>query len=385
MPEYKVQIKQNIEHPRCRISRQFIWGLEEDRNIRTGGSSGLYYFTVLCSHASPRVSYLEKSGIGHTIFPGEWVCTLRELSGWFHARSQRRVVAILEKLQGQHLISYLDLGHKSAIKYKVRGWKMYSTVPGINCPHKDETSFFYLPTATAAELVKAGRCSEMDILLDLWLSAVYNDAQVHGSELEPVSCLRNGTGDPLTSCHELSARWKLPEPAVRHILKKLNNLGYISLHTFAERDGVIIFLGNYLSTMFQMSDVLIDKEETAMNLNVHIALPDKDLPVANEPIPGAPVIRHVICLPGELPGIPVSHMEAIIQKAADVLAAQGVPCFQCQKSRYKLSPFPENLQGGHSPGIKGTRQCHFGMSVLCGKKQAYLFELTLSPLKARRI
>lgn len=44
------------------------------------------------------------------------------------------------------------------------------------------------------ELVDAGRCSEMDILLDLWLSIVYNDSQVQESEVGPVVYLRNGTG-----------------------------------------------------------------------------------------------------------------------------------------------------------------------------------------------
>ena len=39
----------------------------------------------------------------------------------------------------------------------------------------------------------------MDIILDLWVSAVYNDNQVQGSDLGPVVYFRNGTGNPLVA------------------------------------------------------------------------------------------------------------------------------------------------------------------------------------------
>lgn len=61
-----------------------------------------------------------------------------------------------------------------------------------------------MPVTTAAELVSAGRCSEMDIVLDLWLSTVYNDEQVQGSEVGPVVYLRNGTGLPVLNYSELA-------------------------------------------------------------------------------------------------------------------------------------------------------------------------------------
>ena len=64
-----------------------------------------------------------------------------------------------------------------------------------------------MPVTTAMELVGVGRCSEMDILLDLWLSTVYNDGQVLGSEAGVVVNLRNGTGCPLVNYNELAARW----------------------------------------------------------------------------------------------------------------------------------------------------------------------------------
>ena len=52
----------------CRIYRQFIQSLINDRSIRTGGSSGLFYFTVLCNYANFRTSYRRIDGIGYTIY-----------------------------------------------------------------------------------------------------------------------------------------------------------------------------------------------------------------------------------------------------------------------------------------------------------------------------
>lgn len=61
-----------------------------------------------------------------------------------------------------------------------------------------------MPVVAATELVSAGRCSEMDIVLDLWLSTVYNDEQVQGSKAGPVVYLRNGTSSPLVNYSEAS-------------------------------------------------------------------------------------------------------------------------------------------------------------------------------------
>ncbi len=69
-------------------------------------------------------------------------------------------------------------------------------------------------------MVGAGRCSEMDILLDLWLSTVYNDGQVQGSEAGPVVYLRNGTGSPLVNYGELAGRWGISKATVGRVLKK---------------------------------------------------------------------------------------------------------------------------------------------------------------------
>ena len=43
MPEYQLEIKQVVDYPRCRIYRQFIQSLMNDRSIRVSGGSGLLF------------------------------------------------------------------------------------------------------------------------------------------------------------------------------------------------------------------------------------------------------------------------------------------------------------------------------------------------------
>ena len=83
MPEYQLEIKQIVDYPRCRIYRQFIRALMEDRSIRVSGGSGLFYFVVLSSYANFRTSYRRLDGISYTIYPGEWICCLSEMRSWF--------------------------------------------------------------------------------------------------------------------------------------------------------------------------------------------------------------------------------------------------------------------------------------------------------------
>ena len=379
MSEYQLQIKQIVDYPRCRIYRQFIQSLISDRSIRTNGGSGLFYYTVLCSYANFRTSYRRIDGISYTIYPGEWICTTKELSAWFRTHFQCQAVEILEELQKQHLISYLPLDRGKVIKYKIRGWSKHNTVLDYNCPCQKDTGFFFMPVTAATELVSTGRCSEMDIVLDLWFSTIYNDGQVQGSEIGPVVYLRNGTGCPLVNYNELAARWGLSKATVGRILKKLEGLDYITLMTFPGKTGSVIYLQNYLSTMFQISDVLIDKEEVAMILNINISLPEKDMPMESTSIEDVPTTEHEICVSEELASVSKSQIEVIIQKMAKVLESQGISCFQCPKSRYKLFPLSDDCKGRYSIAAR-EEDCRFGLAILCGEKQIYRFELTLAPL-----
>ena len=62
----------------------------KDKSIRVGGTSGLYHFTVLSCFANFRTSYKRIDGISYTIYPGEWLCRVSELTEWFRTRFQHQ-------------------------------------------------------------------------------------------------------------------------------------------------------------------------------------------------------------------------------------------------------------------------------------------------------
>ena len=375
MPEYQLQIKQVVDYPRCRIYRQFVHRLMADRSIRTSGGSGLFYFTVLCSYANFRTSYRRIDGISYTIYPGEWVCTLKEVSQWFRTRFQCQALTVLEQLQKQHFITFQTLDRGNVIRYKICDWARHNTVLEYNAPCQKDTGFFFLPVSVVTDLISTSRCSEMDIILDLWVSAVYNDNQVQGSDLGPVVYFRNGTGNPLVAYTELAVRWGLSRATVGRVLKKLAALDYISLMSFPGRHGSVVYLKNYLSTMFEVSDVMVDKEEVAMTLNIHLELPDESGSSQN-----TPSIEHEVIVSNELNSVSKSHIEIIIQKMAQILMAQGISCFGCPLSRYKLYPLSGDCREDLLPRAREQSTLCFGLSILCGNRQVTTFELTLSPV-----
>ncbi|CUX72139.1 hypothetical protein BN3590_04594 [Clostridium sp. C105KSO15] len=375
MSEYQLELKQIVDYPRCRIYRQFIQGLMNDRSIRVNGGSGRFYFTILSNYANFRTSYRRIDGISYTVYPGEWVCTLKELSEWFRTLFHCQALGILEDLQKQHLISFLSLGRGKVIKYKIRGWQKHNTVLEYNAPCQKDTGFFFLPVSLATELISRGRCSEMDIVLDLWLSAVYNDPQVQGSEVGPVVYLRNGTGNPLVTYSDMGSRWGLSKATVGRVLKKLSEAGYLSLMTFPGRHGSVIYLQSYLSTMFQISDVMIDKEEVAMILNIKLELPEDEKAVSQEP-----TTKHNVCVSEGLDSVSKSHIQMILGKMAKILMVQWISCFGCPKSTYRLFPLSDACGEVHLPRAQDASTSRMGLTILCGDdKPVATFELTLSP------
>lgn len=202
-----------MDYPRCRIYREFFRTLMADRDIRTRGSSYLFYYMTLCSYANFRSSY-------------------RRIEG----------------------ISYL-------VKFSITGWKQHNTALNYNHPCLKDVGFFFFPVAAVHELISMDKCSEMDIVFDLGIHTIYNDRQVQGSELGPVVYFRNAIGNPLTNFSDLALRWGISKATVSRILNKLQDKEYLSLVSFTGRHGSIIYLCSYLSTMFNISDVIIDKEE----------------------------------------------------------------------------------------------------------------------------
>ena len=340
-----------------------------DRSIRTGGCSGLFYYVVLCSYANFRTSYRRIDGISYTVYPGEWVCSITDVAEWFRVRFHYQAFAILKSLQDRQLITFTRLGRGHIVKFSITDWRRNNTALDYNCPCQKDSGFFFIPVSTATELISAGRASEMDVILDLWISAIYKDQQVRGSEIGPVAYFRNGTGNPLVNYSELSARWGISRSSVGRLLKKLADFDYLSLLTFPGRSGTVIYLKNYLSTMFRISDVMIDKEEVAMCLNLRVSVPDTISPESSS------ISDEQICVSTELPSVSKPHMLYFIRKVLRTLEAQGISCLSCPKSKYMLYPLSDDCTVGIE---KGTISA--GLAICCGAgSPLYRFEMTIIP------
>lgn len=238
-----------------------------------------------------------------------------------------------------------------------------------NCPCQKKTGFFFLPVSTDIKLVGTVRCSEMDILLNLWLSAVHRDEQVQGSFDGPVAYLHNGTGFPLVSYSELAQRRGLSKATVGRVLRKLERVGHIAVLTFPGKHRTAICLQNYLSTMFQISDVMVDKDEVAMSLNIQISTPDVE--------PG----ESLICVSNGPVIVSKPHEEIAAQKALQLLALQRVGCAKYPWMTYKLYPLSRDSQGIVE---RDTVVRRFRMDVLCpGGMPAYTFEISTRPVEGK--
>lgn len=150
------------------------------------------------------------------------------------------------------------------------------------------------------------------------------------------------------------------------MLKKLEEKEYITLINFKGRHGSVIYLNNYLSVMFNVSDVMIDKEEVAMTMQLPIHIPDSEEPskcvskcVTDDQLT---VSENNLC-------VPKPHMKYIIQKVVELLDSQGIPCCHCEKTEYILSPLSD---------CKST-VIQYALSIICPfGNMKYQFELTLT-------
>lgn len=370
--DYQLEIKQIVDYPRCRIYREFLRTLMKDRNIRTTGSSYLFYYMTLCSYANFRTSYVRLEGISYLVAPGEWICKTSELSEWFRTRFQHQAVSILDFLQEQHYITYSKLGRGNLIKFTIIAWQKSNTALNYNYPCLKDVVFFFFPVAAVHELISIGKCSEMDIVLDLWIHAIYNDEQVQGSEIGPVIYFRNCTGNPLISYTELGLRWGISKATVSRILTKLQNKEYLSLVSFTGKHGSVIYLCNYLSTMFSISDVMIDKEKVSMTFQVPVNLPEENTPddstIKDEQIT---INDGYDSVSSEHACVSKSHIRTMVRKVAKILSAQGVSCCECPRTQYKLYSLSDCEDG----------KLKYSLKIDCPDgRTSYQFELTLATI-----
>ena len=370
MSEYKLQIKQIVDYPRCRIYRQLIQYLIKDSNIRSGGSSGLFYYTVLCCYANFRMSYKRIDGISYTVHPGEWICRISELKEFLRLKTNKQTFDVLNSLQKRHLIEFSVLGHGKLIKYGINNWCKTNRVLDYNAPCQKQTGFFFLPISVANELVSFGKCSEMDAVLDLWINTIYNDEQVQGSDVAPLVYIRNGTGNPLLSCEQLSKRWGISKTTVCRYLNKLKKEDYIMTVNFQGTHGSAIYVKRYLSTMFEISDVLLDKEELAMALNIDIKVPEE----ASE----NKELSSNITVSNFLNSVSKTAVDMLIQKVGKILSLQGFPCPLCPKIQYLLLPLSECKDTRIIPIDKiNTENVRFLLVMKCSDKEIFRFDVTM--------
>ena len=366
---YQLEIKQIVDFPRCRIYRDFLQTLMEDKSIRTNGSSYLFYFMVLCSYANFRTSYRRLDGISYLVGPGEWICRPSELVEWFRVRFQHQAIAILDTLQKQNYISYTRLGHGQLIRFSIVGWKKHNTALDYNYPCQKDVGFFFFPIAAVHELISMGRCSEMDIVLDLWIHAIYNDEQVQGSDIGPVVYFRNCTGNPMVSCSDLSMRWGISRSSVSRILNKLQDMEYLSLISFTGRHGSIIYLRSYLSTMFNISDVMIDKEEVSMTFHMSIQIKDETCIPDSDGIYDSQVLIEDSVSENAV-RVSESDIKQIVRKVVEILATQGIPCTACSLTHYKLYRLSDC----------GETDIKYSLTIICPTQgPQYLFEISVTP------
>lgn len=370
MSEYKLKIKQVVDYPRCRIYRQLIQYLIKDPNIRSGGSSGLFYYTVLCCYANFRTSYKRIDGISYTVHPGEWICRINELKEFLRLKTNKQTIELLDNLQRRHLIEFNVLSHGKLIKYRINNWCKTNRVLDYNAPCQKQTGFFFLPISVANELVSFGKCSEMDAVLDLWINTIYNDEQVQGSDVAPLVYIRNGTGNPLLSYEQLSQRWGISKTTVCRYLSKLKKEDYIMMVNFQGTHGSAIYVKRYLSTMFEISDVLLDKEELAMALNIDIKVPDEAS--ENEELPSNITVSNF------LNSVSKTAVEMLVQKVGKILSLQGFPCPLCPKIQYLLLPLSECKDTSIIPIDKiNTENVRFLLVIKCSDNEIFRFDVTM--------
>lgn len=344
MLTYQLQITQLVTHPRCRISREFLQTLIADRDIHTNGCPGLFCYTALCSLASFRTTHLRLEGISYTIRPGECVCPIADLTRTLRLRSYRKTLELLRAMEGRGLLRFTLLDRGKLVRYKILDWQRCSCVLAEDCPNQNQGSSIFLSVTVAADLISSVRCSEMDILLDLLCSAVYLDERVKGSFSGQVVYLRNGTGSAAVTYEELCSRWGLSCSGVRRVLHKLECAGFVTLRSSPHSPEMLIYLAGESAASFQVSDILLDKDELPMTMRV-------PFPVTED---GLPNIK-----------------DAIAERVLHLLDLQGIGCARCPRCTHELYLLPRN------PAVS-EKTVHFRMEILCGHMiPLYSFDLLL--------
>ena len=383
--QYQLKLQQLVTYSRCRIYRKFIRSLAEDTNIRLNGDSYLFYFIMLCSLVNFRTSYMKVEGISYTIAPGEWMIASRELMSLLRKKTIKSTVEVLNRLSDKNLISYI-ISHKgNFIKFTINNWSKFNTVIEANAPCTKDDGFFFFPYRLVSDFIGSGKCSEMDIVLDLWLNTIYKDSDIPGSDVGPIVYFRNGTRSPLIGYEELGKRWGVSKSTAGRIMRKLEEAGYVKLVSFQGKYGTAIYLCNYLSTMFQISDIKIDKEEVAMSLNIRVTVPEEKKIMEETEVMDKEKVSAFACqnsknqvseqqisVSKKFACVPKSHLVQMVQKVAKALYLHGIVCCTCTRARYILSPLSQDCK---------SKTAKAELLIRCPESKIYYrFAFTIEPV-----
>lgn len=93
--------------------------------------------------------------------------------------------------------------------------------------------------------------------------------------------------------------------------------------------------------MFQISDIVVDKEEIAMSLGIKLEL-QEETALTTTATSGS----------NETGSVSEMNRHRIERKMRGILVAQGLPCASCPKSKYMLLPLSDDcevtIEGGAS-------------------------------------
>lgn len=356
--------KQLARFPYCRIYRRFMNRLAETPKIRKQGQGLLYRYTALFALANYRSAVRTINGQRHVMQAGEWVASYRELCERLHLRTRKQLYEILARLEVLHLIETVDDPSHKIVRFKISCWPKTNTVLSYSAPCPKDMGFFFFPLKQLSMLIGNDRCSEADMLLDLWLNTVFQDTRVPGSELCPVVYYRNEGPFPLVSCAMLAARWQVSKATVHRVLKKFEALGMLAAYHYPGKRGSVLTLRGYLPTMFCMDDATPASQELSARLIPSVAAP---LPAECPQAPATEGSDPTIFLPESVsnPNIPL-----ILENLRNALFASGFRCSACPHALYRLS----NLSGC-------KEEIHpYDLAIFCGSNGAlYHFSLKLEP------
>lgn len=359
--------KQLVRFPYCRIYRRFLNKIVENPAIRKQGQALLFRYAALFSLANFRPALRTVDGVRYAMQAGEWVATYRELCERLHLHTHKQARTLLHQLESMNLIEMQEVTRHKLVRFKICCWRKTNTTLSYSAPCPKDTGFFFFPVAQIPDLIGIGRCSEADMLLDLWMNTVYQDAGVPGSALGPVVYFRKKNDLPLVSCAALAARWGVSKATVHRVLKKFEQLSLVAVHHYPGKRGSVIVMQGYLSTMFSVADACPTRQALAAEL----ALPTREGAGCPAEATSAEVTAIAAPFPWPADAVSKPNVWLILENLRNSLFVSGFRCSACPHALYRLS----NLSGCRDAVTA------YDLAIVCGAGgPSYRFSLKLEPV-----